>query len=73
MNGLWMIMNSLGAHLPEALDILKILDKTDIIAPKLMPICVAISYRLLLLSHLIRLCASSMFSSVVASLGVPEC
>ena len=38
-----------------------------------MPICLAISCRLLLLSHMIRLCTSTKFSSVVASLGCPDC
>ena len=38
---------------------------------KLMPMCLAISRRLLL-SHMIRQCISSIFSSVVASLGRPD-
>ena len=37
-----------------------------------MPICLAISRRLLLLSHMIRLYASLMFLSPVAPLGHPD-
>ena len=50
----------------------KISVKIDWTAPKLMPIYVAISHRLLFLSHMIKLCTSSTFLSVVASLGCPD-
>ena len=55
-------------YLGHPYDIPMISVKIDWTAPKLMPICLAISCRLLILSHMIRLCTNSTFSSVETSL-----
>ena len=65
----WSSVNILGTHLAETLDIPKMSVRIDWTAPKLMPTSLAISRRFRLLSHMTRLCTTSTFSSVVASLG----
>ena len=58
---LLILVNILGIHLAETLDIPKILVKIDWTSSKIMPICLALLCRLPLLWHMIRLCTSSTF------------